>query len=775
MSQIRFQAYEAREGSLYLKGANYQGRITALGDGVWRLLIHHRPEDRHKRSWVMPSEPAIEPCEIARTKSGLRLSQADARLEIGLQPLNLSWEGLESLGLHSEPVKSLFQQMPQEETEPHEFLGHPVRDKLDGLPQGSGMTLNLNLLPDDSFYGLGERTGFLDKRGRRWHNWTTDQFFHLPQADPLYQAHPFVMLRRQDQYLGLYLDESWFSCFDLGYTEPDQWSLHAAGPTFDLYLIPGPTPQEILRRYTRLVGRAPMPPLWALGKHQCRWSYPEQDVVLEVARQYRDHQMPLDAIWLDIDYMDSYKVFSFSKARFPDPGQMTRDLIGLGIRTVTIVDPAVKIETDYSHYTEGKALGAWIQNHKDEDLVGAVWPEPVVWPDFSQAEVRSWWGKAHRFYLEKGVSGIWNDMNEPAAFKWIGKTLPLDARQGAFAHAELHNLYGYQMCQATYEGLQELQHDKRPFVLTRSGFAGIQKFAWVWTGDNASYWEHLDSSIPMLLNLGLSGVPFIGADIGGFSGDCDGELLAAWTWLGACYPFMRNHAGKRSRRQEPWQFGEPWASYVREAIEFRYRLLPYLYTLAHQATLDGLPLMRPLLLDFPADAETRRLNDQFLLGPDLLVAPVTRPGQTRRLIYFPAGDWVDFWTGESHAGGQWRAFEVSVARLPLFQRAGSAIPLAPVQQHTTTAEWPELTWRIAPAAQISGEVYSDRGDGPVDGQRLRLTGKLSQGRLKLRLSGEHPACTIALTGCQQVAGASQDAAGCWVVPMPETQLEISLS
>ncbi|MEZ0370182.1 MAG: glycoside hydrolase family 31 protein [Candidatus Sericytochromatia bacterium] len=772
MSQIRFQSYQLDDQALILHGANYQGRLSALDQGLWRLMVYHRPEDRGKQSWVMPSQPQPVPFELSESKNGLLLKSETGELRLQIAPLGLDWCGLATFGFQSEPVKSLFQQLPQVETEPHEFLGHPVRDKLDGLPQGSGMTLNLALLPGDDFYGLGERTGFLNKRGRRWNNWATDQFFHLPQADPLYQSHPFVILRSNDAYLGLYLDESWFSCFDLGYTQPDQWSIHTAGPTLDLYLIPGPEPKDILSRYTELLGRAPMPPLWALGKHQCRWSYPEQDVVLEVARQYREHQLPLDAIWLDIDYMESYKVFSFSTFRFPDPGQMCLDLMGMGIRTVAIVDPGVKCEPGYHIYDQGKELKAWVQNYKDEDLVGAVWPEPVVWPDFSQPAVRRWWGQNHRFYLEKGLSGIWNDMNEPAAFKWVGKTLPLDARQGVFSHAEVHNLYAYQMCQATYEGLLQLQHDKRPFILTRSGFAGIQKYAWVWTGDNASYWEHLEMSIPMLLNLGLSGVPFIGADIGGFSGDCDGELLSAWTWLGVCYPFMRNHAGKRSRRQEPWQFGEPWSGYVRQAVEFRYRLLPYLYTLARQATLDGLPLMRPLLLEYPDDAETRNLNDEFLLGTDLLAAPVTRPGQTRRLIYLPAGDWVDFWNGEVHKGQQWRQISVSPARLPLYQRAGSALPLAPLQQHTTSAEWPELTWRIAPAAAMTGQVYSDAGDGPVNGQIETISGTLRRGKLHLQRSESSRKVKLALTGCPGIEGAVQDETGCWVIDMPEAEIEL---
>lgn len=735
MSTIRFRNHRRHSETLLLEGPNYTGSVSCLEADIWRLLITHRPEDRQKGSWILEPQVPVA-LEVQEGDQGLVL-QGNFPLEVQLRPFLFLWQGLQTLGLHSEPVRSLFQQMPKPDPDPHISHEHPVRDKLDGLPQGSGLILDLELNEGDAFYGLGERTGFLNKRGRRWHNWATDQFFHLPQADPLYQSHPFVMLCRDGQYCGLYLDESWYSCFDLGYTHPDQWSIHTAGPTFDLYLIPGPTPAEVIQRYTQLVGRAPMPPLWALGQHQCRWSYPDQEVVETVAQNYREHDLPLDALWLDIDYMDSYKVFTFSSRRFPDPADMVGKLAQQGIKTVVIVDPGVKQEAGYAVYETGRELDAFVHTERDEELVGEVWPRPVVWPDFSQPRVRQWWGEQHGPFLKLGIAGIWNDMNEPAAFKWTSKTLPLYARQGAYSHAELHNLYAYQMAQATHQVLKSQRPDQRPFVLTRSGCAGIQKYSWVWTGDNASYWEHLEMSIPMLLNLGLSGVPFVGADIGGFSGDCDGELLTAWSWLGVCYPLMRNHAGKGSRRQEPWQFGEPWLTRVRRALYFRYELLPYLYTLSWQSTQDGLPLMRPLLLDYPQDPEVLNLNEQFMLGADLLVAPILRPAQRHRLVYLPDGDWYDFWSGQHYRGGQWLQIQVSLDALPLFQRGGTAIPMqAPSVRplHTEQAEWSELCWQIAPGKQIHGRVYRDSGNGPVDGQEQSLRGTVAAGQLALKLS-----------------------------------------
>jgi len=776
MSFVRFQQHHLEAMSLHLQSQAYQGRVMACPAGVWRLLIHHRPEDAHKSSWIL-TQPKAQDLQLHHHSGRLSLQATLAsELLLSTSPFAFFWQGLTALGLISEPVRSLQQALPQLEHEEdlHVFKGHPVRDKLDGLSLGSGLTLSFGLETQDSFYGLGERTGFLNKRGRRWHNWSTDEFFHGPKTDPLYQSHPFVMLQRDGLYLGIYLDESWYSCFDLGWTQPDQWSIHTAGPTLDLYLIPGPSPAEVLARYTALVGKAPMPPLWALGQHQCRWSYPDQASVEAVAQQYRTHDLPLEALWLDIDYMQSYKVFTFSTRRFPEPQALTQKLAAQGIKTVLIVDPGVKQEAGYPIYEQGRALDAFIHNRRDEELVGEVWPQPVVWPDFTQPAVRQWWGEQHSFYLEQGIAGIWNDMNEPAAFKWPNKTLPLDARQGAYSHAEVHNLYGYLMSEATYTGLKQLQPERRPFVLTRAGCAGIQKYAWVWTGDNASYWEHLEMSVPMLLNLGLSGVPFVGADIGGFSADCDGELLAAWSWLGACYPLMRNHAGKGSRRQEPWQFGEPWLSSIREALRFRYSLLPYLYSLSWQATQDGLPLMRPLLLDFPQDPQVLQISDQFLLGPDLLVAPVTRPGQLRRLLYLPAGSWYDFWTGTAYTGLQWIQVEASWQRLPLFQRAGSAIPLQPPQLHSTDAHWPELCWQIVPAEHIRGQVYTDAGEGAVDGQELNFAASWQTGQLQVQTPTAGRQVRLRCVGFVAFQGA-EALAGSWELELSQDSQQFVLA
>ncbi|WP_456476414.1 glycoside hydrolase family 31 protein [Oceanithermus sp.] len=732
MREVSFEGYRLEEGALWLEGSQSRARLEAYAGGYWRLLVWHRPRDARKGSWVVGRPDAL-PIEAEPTPEGLRLRAGDAELRLTPAPFALVWAGLEFAGLQ---VGELPTWTTDAAAVAEALLGGgALREVEDGYPLAGGYALHLQERDGRRYFGLGERTGFLDKKGRRWLNWTADAFEQQPKDDPLYQAHPFVIAFDDGRARGLFLDESWKSVFDLAFREPGRSRIAVEGPTFDLWLVPGPEPAAVLERFTALVGRPGLPPLWALGYHQCRWSYPDEDSVREVVAALERHEIPLSALWLDIDYMDGYKVFTFSPRRFPDPPRLVRELAEKGVRVVTIVDPGVKKEEGYSVYESGRKLDAFVKNRREEELVGEVWPKPAVWPDFTRPEVRRWWGEQHRPLVEAGVAGIWNDMNEPAAFSvegdevfGIGKTLPPDARHGAHLHAEVHNLYGLLMSRATHEGLAHLREGRRPFVLSRSGFSGIQRYAWVWTGDNGSYWEHMAMSVPMLLNLGLSGVAFCGADIGGFRADADGELLARWTWLGAFYPFMRNHSAKTSRRQEPWAFGEPWLSHVRAAVRFRYRLLPYLYTLAEEAARTGWPLMRPLFYHFPDDAEAAAVYDQFLLGPNLLVAPVFAPGAERRLAYLPPGAWRDFWTGEVQHGPAWVVVPAPLDRIPLWQRAGSALPLGEPEP-PANARWTPLTWRVAPAEAVRGEVWMDEGEGYAPGVRATLSGRYDGRRL----------------------------------------------
>ena len=735
MRSVTFDEYRLQAGSLWLSGPESHARLEAYQGGYWRLLVWHRPRDAAKGSWVL-ERPQQLPVVLVEDGPDLRLRAEGAELTLRLSPFLIAWEGLELAELQvGEPPTWITDAAAVAEA----VAGvGGEREVEDGQPFGGGYALHLREGPQRRYFGLGERTGFLDKKGRRWLNWTTDAFEQQPKDDPLYQAHPFLIAFDAGLARGLYLDESWQTLFDLAAREPGRSRIASSGPTFDLWLVPGPAPAEVVERYTALVGRPGLPPLWSLGFHQCRWSYPDETAVREALAGFKEHDIPLSALWLDIEYMDGYRVFTFSPSRFPDPASLLRELATEGVRVVTIVDPGVKKEEGYPVYESGRKLDAFVKNHREEELVGEVWPRPAVWPDFSRSEVRRWWGEQHRVLLEAGVAGIWNDMNEPAAFAvegdesfGVGKTLPLSARHGARLHAEVHNLYGLLMSRATHEALERLREGRRPFVLTRSGFAGIQRYAWVWTGDNSSFWEHMAMSVPMLLNMGLSGIAFGGADIGGFRYDADGELLTRWTWLGAFYPFMRNHSAKTSRRQEPWAFGEPWTSYVRAAIRFRYRLLPYLYTLAEEASRTGRPLMRPLFYHFPEDPEAAAVYDQFTLGADLLAAPVLRPGTTPRLAYLPRGNWREFWSGEEFSGPGWVAAAAPYDRIPLWQRGGSAVPLT-APRPAGSAHWDPLIWRLVLDENIAGEVYADDGEGYGAGERWRLSGRFDGKRLVLR-------------------------------------------
>ncbi|MBW4697094.1 MAG: glycoside hydrolase family 31 protein [Aphanocapsa lilacina HA4352-LM1] len=572
----------------------------------------------------------------------------------------------------------------------------------------------------EHFYGFGERTGLLDKLSQRKTNWTSDALDYGSLTDAMYQAIPFYIALRPGLAYGVYFNTTFRSHFDLGGDEPGRLRLETQGPQLEYYLIYGPTPAEVLATYTELTGTMELPPIWALGYHQCRWSYGSEAEVRELAYEFRSRRIPCDVIHLDIDYMRGYRVFTWSPKRFADPSGLIADLADQGFRTVAIVDPGVKyeLEAGYAVFDEGLQKDYFVRQADGRLFHGYVWPDKAVFPDFMRAEVRAWWSSWHKQLTKMGVAGIWNDMNEPAIddrpFGDGGNKIsfPLDAPQGDLAerttHAETHNLYGQMMVRACREGLTQLRPIERSFVLTRAGFAGVQRYAAVWMGDNQSQWEHLEMSLPMLLNMGLSGVAFVGADIGGFAENATAELFTRWMQVGVLYPLMRAHSALGTARHEPWVFGEPVENICREYIELRYRLLPYLYSLFWRASTAGEPVLRPLLYHYPDDERTYHLHDQVMLGSALMAAPVLRPGVDCRAVYLPGGTWYDWWSGEGHTGPGRILAAAPLERLPLFVRAGAAIPMAPVRQHT--GDWPPtgMIWRVWPG-HGTGTLYEDDG------------------------------------------------------------------
>ncbi len=615
--------------------------------------------------------------------------------------------------------------------------------------------LALNAPLDEAYLGFGEKVGALDKRGMRLTFWNTDVMPHHPDTDPLYISIPFSLGLREGVAWGFFLDETWRSEVDVAYAEPDRVRWESWGPELDVYLITGPHPADVVRRYVALTGHPPLPPLWSLGAQQSRWGYESADDIRGVIQAYRSRGLPLDVVYLDIDYMDAFKVWTWDRSRFPDPQGLTREAASAGVRLVPIVDPALKAEPGYPAYEEAKARDYLVRADSGDVLVGEVWARPAVFPDFSREEVRLWWGNWHQEFLEEGIAGIWNDMNEPAAFELLeaggsvaatggrmeeakrreGKTLPFAARHGKRRHVEVHNVYGMGMSQASFESIQRHAPEQRPFVLTRAGFAGIQRYAAVWTGDNSSHWEHLELSMPMLMGLGLSGVAFTGVDIPGFIGRPSAELFARWTQLGTFYPLMRNHAAKPMPFQEPWRFGAKHLELAKAALERRYRLLPTLYSLMHEATESGLPVLRPLLMLDPADPEALRAFEQFLFGRDLLVAPITKPGHTKRLAWLPKGQWLEWPNlerpGAVREGGQHIIAEGPLDTVPIWLRAGGAIALTRPAPHTTTANWEHLEWHIHAGPDVRARLYEDEGDGYGESRTSSLTGGFDRGRFLL--------------------------------------------
>jgi alpha-glucosidase len=526
------------------------------------------------------------------------------------------------------------------------------------------------LAPEERLYGLGDKTFPLDRRGHVYELWNTDAPNYVPgKTDPLYKSIPLVFGVSTTAAWCVYVESTARLVFDCRGDE-----LRVLGPGRpDVHELRGRSFADVFSRASEIVGRTPLPPRWALGYHQSRWSYASAEEARAVVREFRRRRIPLDVLHLDIDYMDGYRVFTWDRDRFPDPGGLMRDL---GVRVVAIVDPGVKAEPGYRVHDELVERGFACLGPDGNPWVGKVWPGECVFPDFTNPADRRWWGDLHRVLVEAGVDGIWNDMNEPSA-NFPG-TMPDDVRHAGGTHAEVHNTYGHLMVQATFEGLERLRPGRRPFVLTRAGCAGTQRFAATWTGDNRSTWTHLRLAVRMCLGLGLSCFPFCGSDVGGFSGRCEPELYARWIQLGAFSPFFRTHyAGNlTAERQEPWSFGPEVETLARATIELRHRLMPYTYTAFWRHTQTGLPVMRALALGWQEDPVALSCEDEFLWGDSLLVAPVLRKGTRRRRVYLPAGGWYDFWTGARFEGPRAILAEAPLDRIPVFVRAGSVIPFA---------------------------------------------------------------------------------------------------
>ncbi len=579
------------------------------------------------------------------------------------------------------------------------------------------------LFDDEMFFGLGEKTGVLNKRGNEWVMWNSDFPAYDNNDDPLYQSHPFFIGVRQfgkkenataEQFhaYGIFFDNTYRTFFNMGAGNRRFYSFRAERGSLDYYFFHGPSIKKILERYTELVGRMPLPPMWALGYQQCRWSYYPESTVRTLARNFREKKIPCDVIYLDIHYMDGYRCFTWDKTRFPDPKKMLTEFLADGFKIVPIVDPGIKVDPGYFVYEEGLKGNHFVKYPDGQPYIGDVWPGPSHFTNYTVPASRAWWGSLHKNFLDLGIAGFWNDMNEPAVWgRAVPDVVEFDENGKKVSQKKIHNVFGSLMAQATYEGVRKLQPDRRPFILTRAGFAGIQRYSAVWTGDNVANADNLEMAIRMSQGMGLSGVPFVGSDVGGFFGTPTPELYARWIQAGVFTPFLRTHTTMNTPSQEPWSFGDQVEEISRNYINLRYRLMPYIYNAFKQSNETGIPVMRPMFLEFQDDPECYQDQNslQYLFGEDLLVAPVTQMGSTLRKIYLPEGRWTDFWSEKIYEGGQYVIVEAPLERLPLFVRDGGIVFSRDVQQFIGEKAMNQLIVDLYPGPMSTRTLYEDDG------------------------------------------------------------------
>lgn len=530
-----------------------------------------------------------------------------------------------------------------------------------------------------AYYGLGEKGGDLNKKGFYTENFNTDD----PETDDdsitYYKTIPFYVALKEEATYGIFFDNSFRSYFDMGKEMGDRIFFGAIGGQIQYYFIPGENIKEVVKNYTALTGRMEMPPLWSLGYQQCRFSYFSQEEVRELVKTFEEKDIPLDVVYLDIDYMDGFRVMTFKTPNFDDAAGLISDLKEKGIRTITIIDPGVKVDEEYLVFKRGKEGNHFTKKLDGEMFIGAVWPGDSAFPDFSNKDCREWWkSELKKFISEHGMDGIWNDMNEPCVFnndhKTMLETCLHNSDNGVIEHKEFHNRYGFEMSRCSKEAQEELHPNERGFSMTRATYAGGQRYSSVWTGDNMSLWTQMRMSISMNANLGISGFSFVGNDVSGFGLDSSEELFIRWMEMGPFIPIFRNHSNMYTRRQEPWAFGPRAEKIAKKSIELRYELLPYIYDLYYISHKEGLPIFRPMIMEYEKDMNLLNIREQFMLGENMLVAPVLYEGERSKTVYLPKGSWFNYFTMEKLQGGKWYKLPCELDEILVFVKEGAIIP-----------------------------------------------------------------------------------------------------
>lgn len=695
--------------------------ITALRDDILRVREGkdgHMPEDS---SWAVVPSSRTASIAVVQDPHGFHTKD----LRIAIDPdLRIT-------------VSDLNGHILQQDSQPIRY-------------DGSSFRIYKKLDQNEHLFGLGDKVGPLDRRGMAFVDWNTDIGWSA-WTDPIYKSIPFFMSWRQGRVLGVLFDNTWRASFDFGKQFADQYQFGSTDGPVDYYLMYGPSPKRVVEDYAWLTGPTPMPPLWSLGYQQSRFSYYPESRVFEIAHHLRSDKIPADVIYLDIDYQQDDRPFTVNRQRFPSFARMIEDLKQQKFHVVAITDLHIADlpNAGYQPFDEGIAEDRFVKVPDGKLFVGKVWPGNCVFPDFTEASTRTWWGSLYKQFIEGGIAGFWNDMNEPSAFNTPNKTMPSDVQHiirgdeefgfkyRVTDHLEIHNVYGMLQTEGTREGLLRFEPNVRPFVLTRASYAGGQRYAATWTGDNSSTWKHLQMTTPMLENLGLSGFALAGADVGGFRGSPQLNLLTKWMEVGAFQPIDRDHTSKETKHQEPWVVGPKREAIIRHYIDTRYQLLPYIYTTVKNMSETGLPIVRPLFLEFPDAAADRHPIDldapgEFMFGADLLIAAPTSFSEVDSYdALLPAGIWYDYWTGkridQTHyswngAHGREQSAKVTpitiaptLDMLPVYARGGSVIPEQPLVQSTMQRPLGPLTLRVylgnpdANRQTCSGDVYLDDG------------------------------------------------------------------
>ena len=718
----RVTASRATTNGIEIRSGTASLQITALRDDVLRVRVGPNGQLPEDASWAaLPAaRSATAPVTPESSPSAVGFKTAKLHVTVRKDPLELKVTDLD---------------------------GHVIAEDFPGRPveyHGSSFRVYMKSPADEHYFGLGDKPGPLDRRNEAFTDWNTDSFGWQESTDPIYKSIPFFITFHKGVSAGIFLDNTWRTSFEFNKEYRDGYSFGSEGGPLDYYILYGPEPKSVVESWAWLTGYTPLPPLWSLGYQQSRYSYYPESEVRRIANRLRSEHIPADVMWLDIDYQLKNRPFTVDPERFPHFDQMIQDLKAQHLHTVLITDLHIADLPDsgYKPYDEGKAGDHFVKNPDGSTYVGVVWPGKAVFPDFTQKASREWWGTLYSDFVSKGVAGFWNDMNEPAIFEVPSKTMPDDIQhridEPGFApriasHLEIHNVFGMQNSRGTFEGLLKLSPDSRPFVMTRASYAGGQRYAATWTGDNSSTWNHLRQTTPQLLNLGLSGFAMSGADVGGFAGSPQPELLTRWLEVAAFHPIDRDHTAIGTNPQEPWENGTPEdLSLRRRYIEERYRLMPYIYTTAEEMSRTGLPIMRPLFLEFPnggtgGDPVDLSTGNAFLLGSDLLVAQSPYPDEMDDYtVALPAVGWYDYWTGARVSGDASRRPidnnvvtqpEVHIHRnldtLPVFARAGAIIPQQPLVQSTDEKPQGPLTLRVYPPTgfnkECSGSLYLDDG------------------------------------------------------------------